>query len=105
MAGDLRQYMAQPGSGGAPVQLGRADQRVDKSTNVGYLHDGRARSLTEAIIWHDGEAAQARARFAKLAKADRDAILAFLRSLLQQVHLDQPLTGSLSTTLPRSWSI
>lgn len=48
---------------------------------VGYLHDSRARSLTEAILWHDGEAAASRRRFEALSKADRDALLAFLRSL------------------------
>jgi CxxC motif-containing protein (DUF1111 family) len=46
-----------------------------------FLHDGRARSLTEAILWHGGEAAPARDRFADLEKADRDALLTFLESL------------------------
>ncbi len=46
-----------------------------------YLHDGRARSLTEAILWHGGEAQAARDRFAALAKRRRDALLAFLASL------------------------
>ena len=48
---------------------------------AGYLHDGRARTLTEAILWHGGEAERARQRFEKLGTADRDALLAFLRSL------------------------
>ncbi|MFC3071704.1 di-heme oxidoreductase family protein [Shinella pollutisoli] len=46
-----------------------------------FLHDGRARNLTEAILWHGGEAQAARDRFAALAKADRDALLTFLESL------------------------
>ncbi|QDL91023.1 c-type cytochrome [Paroceanicella profunda] len=46
-----------------------------------YLHDGRARSLAEAILWHGGEAQAARDGFAGLEKPDRDAILAFLESL------------------------
>ncbi|GGD26777.1 di-heme oxidoreductase family protein [Aureimonas glaciei] len=46
-----------------------------------FLHDGRARNLTEAILWHGGEAEKARDAFAGLAKADRDALLAFLESL------------------------
>ena len=46
-----------------------------------FLHDGRARNLTEAILWHGGEAAAARDRFAAMAKSDRDALLAFLESL------------------------
>ena len=46
-----------------------------------FLHDGRARNLTEAILWHGGEADAARDKFAALSKADRDALLAFVNSL------------------------
>lgn len=46
-----------------------------------FLHDGRARNLTEAILWHGGEAQVARDGFAALDKADRDALIAFLESL------------------------
>lgn len=46
-----------------------------------FLHDGRARSLLEAILWHGGEAATARQRVAALSAADREALLAFLNSL------------------------
>lgn len=46
-----------------------------------YLHDGRARNLTEAILWHGGEAEKARNAFATLPKSDRQALLAFLESL------------------------
>lgn len=46
-----------------------------------YLHDGRARSLTEAILWHDGEARRARQRFEGMGRAERDALLAFVKSL------------------------
>lgn len=46
-----------------------------------YLHDGRARSLIEAILWHGGEAQAARDGFAALPAADRDAVLAWLGSL------------------------
>ncbi|MDQ3370348.1 MAG: thiol oxidoreductase, partial [Myxococcota bacterium] len=46
-----------------------------------YLHDGRARTIAEAILWHGGEAEAARERFRTAAGADRDALLAFLRSL------------------------
>lgn len=45
-----------------------------------YLHDGRARSLTEAILWHGGEARGARERFTAASQLDREALLAFLRS-------------------------
>lgn len=46
-----------------------------------YLHDGRARTLTEAILWHGGEGRRARDAFVALPDGDRDAVLAFLRSL------------------------
>jgi CxxC motif-containing protein (DUF1111 family) len=46
-----------------------------------FLHDGRARNLTEAILWHGGEAAKARDAFAGLGKEDREALLTFLESL------------------------
>ncbi|MDO9417660.1 di-heme oxidoreductase family protein [Pararhizobium sp.] len=51
------------------------------SNHTFFLHDGRARNLTEAILWHGGEAQKARDTFAALAKADRDALLTFLESL------------------------
>lgn len=46
-----------------------------------FLHDGRARNLTEAILWHGGEAQAARDTFAGLAPDDRKALIAFLESL------------------------
>lgn len=45
------------------------------------LHDGRARDVVEAILWHGGEAQKSRDAFAGLSKTDRDAIAAFLNSL------------------------
>ena len=61
--------------------IGYTDKVMGSAGSVGYLHDGRARNLTEAILWHDGEAAAARKRFEKLATVEREALLAFLRSL------------------------
>ncbi len=46
-----------------------------------YLHDGRARSLEEAILWHGGEAQRARDGFTQLPAADRAALVQFLNSL------------------------
>jgi CxxC motif-containing protein (DUF1111 family) len=46
-----------------------------------YLHDGRARTLTEAIMWHGGEAQQSKDYFGHLSKEDRDTLLKFLKSL------------------------
>jgi len=46
-----------------------------------YLHDGRARNLTEAILWHGGEAIAAREAFRTMEKPDREAMITFLESL------------------------
>jgi CxxC motif-containing protein (DUF1111 family) len=46
-----------------------------------FLHDGRARSFAEAILWHGGEAMAAREAFRTAAKQDRDALIAFLQTL------------------------
>ena len=48
---------------------------------AGYLHDGRARTLQEAILWHGGEAQAARDGWAALPEAQRLEVLAFLNSL------------------------
>lgn len=46
-----------------------------------YLHDGRAANLTEAILWHGGEAEKAKENFRKMSAQDREALLQFLNSL------------------------
>ena len=46
-----------------------------------YLHDGRARTLMEAILWHGGEAQPSADHVRRLSQADRDALIAFVRSL------------------------
>ncbi len=46
-----------------------------------YLHDGRARSLEEAILWHGGEGESAKERFRTLPVSDRERLLSFLRDL------------------------
>lgn len=46
-----------------------------------YLHDGRARSTEEAILWHGGEAKQSRQAFERLNLRERQALLRFLDSL------------------------
>ncbi|MEL6183583.1 MAG: di-heme oxidoredictase family protein, partial [Myxococcota bacterium] len=47
----------------------------------GFLHDGRARTLEEAILWHGGEGAAARARFASWSRSARQQLLAFVQGL------------------------
>ena len=54
---------------------------VAGNLQVGYLHDSRARTLTEAIMWHGGEGEASKNRFANLSTDDREALLTFLKSL------------------------
>jgi CxxC motif-containing protein (DUF1111 family) len=46
-----------------------------------FLHDGRARNLTEAILWHGGEGEASKNLFKKMSKEERDALITFLNSL------------------------
>jgi len=54
-------------------------QRV--SGHTALLHDGRARNIEEAILWHGGEAQAARDGYAGLSKAEREALIRFVESL------------------------
>jgi CxxC motif-containing protein (DUF1111 family) len=45
------------------------------------LHDGRARDINEAILWHGGEAKRAQEAYLNMTKQQRAALLAFLNSL------------------------
>ncbi|MDN4502573.1 di-heme oxidoredictase family protein [Alteromonadaceae bacterium BrNp21-10] len=46
-----------------------------------YLHDGRARTIDEAILWHGGESQASRVAYESLNESDKSAVLAFLNSL------------------------
>jgi CxxC motif-containing protein (DUF1111 family) len=54
-------------------------QTVNGSTAM--LHDGRARTVTEAVLWHGGEAAGSRDAFSRMQRADREALVRFVESL------------------------
>ncbi|WP_174819619.1 di-heme oxidoreductase family protein [Ruegeria arenilitoris] len=54
-------------------------ERVSGHTQ--FLHDGRARSPLEAVLWHGGEAQAARDAVVSMPKPDRDALIRFLESL------------------------
>lgn len=54
-------------------------ETVNGHTN--FLHDGRARGFEEAILWHGGEAEESKEFFRNLPKDDREALVAFLKSL------------------------
>jgi CxxC motif-containing protein (DUF1111 family) len=54
-------------------------QKVNGHNN--FLHDGRARSLLEAVMWHGGEALAARNKVKAMSSTERDALIKFLGSL------------------------
>jgi CxxC motif-containing protein (DUF1111 family) len=51
------------------------------SGHTRFLHDGRARNIEEAILWHGGEGAVSQELYRRLQKKDRTALLVFLKSL------------------------
>ncbi len=51
------------------------------SEHPSYLHDGRARSLLEAILWHGGEARRSRDAVAGLSSEQRARLIRFVESL------------------------
>jgi CxxC motif-containing protein (DUF1111 family) len=51
------------------------------SGHTRFLHDGRARSLEEAILWHGGEAEAAQRSYVALSAEERDALIVFLEDL------------------------
>jgi len=46
-----------------------------------FLHDGRAQTLPQAILWHGGEAEGSRQKFIELSQTERKALLSFVESL------------------------
>lgn len=52
---------------------------VNNHTN--FLHDGRAKNISEAILWHGGEAQNAKNKFKQLSTKDRNDLLQFINSL------------------------
>ncbi|MET0519666.1 MAG: di-heme oxidoredictase family protein [Burkholderiaceae bacterium] len=87
MGADLADNFAEGSASGsmwrtAPLWgIGYTPKVQGGDAKVGYLHDGRARTLTEAVMWHGGEAERSRQRFEALSGSDREALLAFLKSL------------------------
>ena len=53
----------------------------DINGHTRFLHDGRARSVEEAILWHGGEAERSRNRYQSLSEKRRETLLAFLDAL------------------------
>ncbi|HVN43152.1 MAG TPA: di-heme oxidoredictase family protein [Steroidobacteraceae bacterium] len=55
--------------------------RPRPTTSLTFLHDGRARTIAEAVLWHDGEGRASRDRFVRLSAADRASIEGWVLSL------------------------
>ena len=55
--------------------------RMKTEVNPTFMHDGRARTTEEAVLWHSGEASRARFRFEKLGPNARDALLRWVEAL------------------------
>ncbi|MGH8264239.1 MAG: di-heme oxidoredictase family protein, partial [Steroidobacteraceae bacterium] len=55
--------------------------RIKMERYATFLHDGRARTVEEAILWHSGEAAPQRSRFVKLGPRSREALIRWLGAL------------------------
>ncbi|MEQ8955247.1 MAG: di-heme oxidoredictase family protein, partial [Gammaproteobacteria bacterium] len=53
----------------------------DVNGHTQLLHDGRARNITEAILWHGGEATSSRDNFIQLPREKKQLLLNFLKSL------------------------
>jgi len=84
MGPGLADNMGEDGAGGAEwrtAPLWSIGLTAGVSGGEAYLHDGRARTLEEAILWHGGEAERSKEAFRKLPTADRVALIKFLKSL------------------------
>lgn len=85
--GDLKRHDMGPGLA-EPVDetgIGASVFMTQELWGVGdtapYLHDGRATTLTEAILWHGGEAQASRDAFAALELSEQKAVISFLDNL------------------------
>jgi CxxC motif-containing protein (DUF1111 family) len=73
-------YLAGPRDWRTPPLWGLGLSEVVSGT-MALLHDGRARNVSEAILWHGGEAEAARERFRTMPRQDRRALIRFVESI------------------------
>ena len=66
---------------GVPHPYGALVLPPDVSGGEAYLHDGRARTLDEAILWHGGEAEVSKQAYVALTAAEQLALVTFLKTL------------------------
>jgi hypothetical protein len=86
--GDLKRHDMGPGLAEKVDEIGTgvAMWKTRELWGVGntgpWLHDGRATTLSEAVLWHGGEAQAARDAYVNLSESDRDKVIAFLKNLV-----------------------
>jgi CxxC motif-containing protein (DUF1111 family) len=91
LGADLRDDSGEGGDGSGTKAASASEWRTAPLWGIGLartvqgyvalLHDGRAQSVLEAVLWHAGEAGAVRERFIKLNKEEREALLRFVESL------------------------
>lgn len=81
LADNRPEYLATGSEWRTPPLWGLGLLKKVNGNTAFYLHDGRARSIEEAILWHGGEAEQSKNRYMQLTKTERAAMLSFLESL------------------------
>ena len=69
------------GANGVRLRSGGVGLTGQVSGQTSFLHDGRARSLLEAVLWHGGEAEAQKDAVVALSPDDRAALITFLESL------------------------
>ena len=72
MLGDLK--------GNDEISLADAQNRTANLQRIGYLHDGRARTIDEAIRWYGGEALESKNAYEALSEGQKSAVIDFLES-------------------------
>lgn len=80
LADNLSEYLANGNEWRTPPLWGIS---LTKKVNGNqfFLHDGRARTLLEAILWHGGEAEAVKSQVIQMSKSDRDKLIKFIESL------------------------
>jgi len=80
LADGVNEYTADGHEWRTPPLWGIGARKNMRSENR-FLHDGRAKTVAEAILWHGGEALVSQQKFTQLDKSQRDALLAFLDAI------------------------
>jgi CxxC motif-containing protein (DUF1111 family) len=76
--GHAESVMLGDSKGNDTISLARNANDVNR---IGYLHDGRARTIQEAILWHGGEAEASKAAYENMSLSEQEALIDFLKSL------------------------